>query len=1168
MVNLARDLGFHFNDGQGLAAQAQLIQYINLKLAAIGNPVWQGGTDRAFLDIARPLLTIHHEKNQRLSHALCAADQRIQDWLDKYLSDVAPSGAPRLPGNTFMLDRHGLARAMSLPADRDTFLSDHVSSYRLKQGVLHNPRKDRRTTAGVFHVAEGGLSIPDDKTAVPKGVFFKLLEAAVRPPEDLLLLPFTSSQTEKARLFVSLLLRPLVCPAVPGVISEKSLEIRFFAPGGLVSNLDFVESIFGNGGNPWLPENDAGLDVEHWTGHTGCVILAPHLTGLRKKDLGLPRWEGATDRQKRDGMCWKAEDELYNGGQAFKVAARDMDGVMVTIIADNYFGYCKKEVKTQISFSANLYGLAEEEHSGGAVAFPAYDLGEEFHLEGRLPQNGATFKDVSSAYGGVFMDVMPEGYAVDKNHPDVIYVPEDARFHLPRQSVTWGAGAEERRIKLLAGRTYVLPSGYKVRIKKQTGGTAWHLVGTSGEGTVCHKPCTVSGGGKSEISKSITDAMVQGPLFAADFVKDMDAVSAVVDRRFGEQFKDAAKNDDMASRPLLSERRSLGSVIKLLTPSPEYTDAYNDWLKTLPPYVKEIVFVVKRYYHPDWGKDWRRRFSVDLVNGLPGHELKLNNTKLVANYLRVGHDETGAWRIFKVRQDFCAAEKVQVEDDITASVVVPAARLANLNPAYKNPSVKFVQNCEYRLFQRPDDCVHRGYDKQAESDISGPSVFLSNFEPLDRAVACELVEDATGFDQWTEPVKRLLTDFLKENRASHVVSPAHPRLVNGKPSKNPRYLQDRPDLVNPRGRYLGEMGTRLFRRVPSDRPVLLPVNAVLAGRRNNPPDPQIGLPALAVYNPIHCQELPELFMDFICSITGKSPSTTGFGTEGALTKGPFNALWPVVDLNNALLSYILTGYDGFTSAAGYVGPKIQVDHDISLLVPEIWCRMSVAERETSFLIKEGCLEKIEDFMHDGRKVLASRLGLRITRKFVRSFLGRIFSNPDAVFTDEMLAPERQGLDVFVEGVDAIVEAQQRAARHYFADGSVDAACPPLKALLHIMAHGHWEGKDVHHPEVRRLFARETVLKSGWYEERLRVCQAREASLWRRHVAALEEVLSRPGSSSSLAALNLSDRLALARAELKRLQSPAALDSLTGTLGADPFTGQTALQEREPAAGKR
>ena len=36
--------------------------------------------------------------------------------------------------------------------------------------------------------------------------------------------------------------------------------------------------------------------------------------------------------------------------------ARDERGVVVTVIADNYYGYCKKEVKTQISFASNLYG--------------------------------------------------------------------------------------------------------------------------------------------------------------------------------------------------------------------------------------------------------------------------------------------------------------------------------------------------------------------------------------------------------------------------------------------------------------------------------------------------------------------------------------------------------------------------------------------------------------------------------------------------------------------------------------------------------------------------------------------------------------------------------------------------------------------------------------------
>ncbi len=184
----------------------------------------------------------------------------------------------RLPSSTFALDRSGLARVMSLPPDADHLSSPYVQSYRLPQGILHNPKSDRRTTKGIFHIVEGGLPIPADKIGVPKQTFAALLAAALRPPESVLALPFTATQQNQVRLFVTLLLRPLVCPAT-GSAPAKTMETRFFAPASLVSNLDFVEGIFGNGGDPYLPENNAALDAMHWTGHTGCVILAPHLIG-------------------------------------------------------------------------------------------------------------------------------------------------------------------------------------------------------------------------------------------------------------------------------------------------------------------------------------------------------------------------------------------------------------------------------------------------------------------------------------------------------------------------------------------------------------------------------------------------------------------------------------------------------------------------------------------------------------------------------------------------------------------------------------------------------------------------------------------------------------------------------------------------------------------------
>jgi hypothetical protein len=241
--------------------------------------------------------------------------------------------------------------------------------------------------------------VPPDKKAVPKVSFARLLQAALNPPPELLELPFTARENEKARTMLSLLLRPVVRPGVQGYCDERSMEIRFFAPGSLAASLDFAESIFGNSGDPLIPENDATLDPLHWTGTTGCVILATHLVGLTKKELGLPSWDKASERQRREGMCWKVASEKYNDGKAFKISARDERGVIVSIIADNYFGYSKKEIKAQISYSANLLGLAEEEHSGGALVFPAYNLGTRFVPDTNLNSKGHSYAQVLRLMG-------------------------------------------------------------------------------------------------------------------------------------------------------------------------------------------------------------------------------------------------------------------------------------------------------------------------------------------------------------------------------------------------------------------------------------------------------------------------------------------------------------------------------------------------------------------------------------------------------------------------------------------------------------------------------------------------------------------------------------------------------------------------------------------------
>ena len=124
---------------------------------------------------------------------------------------------------------------------------------------------------------------------------------------------------------------------------------------------------------------------------------------------------------------------------------------------------------------------------------------------------------------GDAVDVKAEGYAVDKDYSDVIYVPENAAFSIPKQSITWDKEGKKQSLGLKPGTTYILPNGYKIEMVKKgsnsavkekagaSGGdsrlTTWRLKGTLAEGVHCHKPATVSGGGKSEISKRVCEQL-------------------------------------------------------------------------------------------------------------------------------------------------------------------------------------------------------------------------------------------------------------------------------------------------------------------------------------------------------------------------------------------------------------------------------------------------------------------------------------------------------------------------------------------------------------------------------------------------------------------------------------------------------------------------------------
>ena len=571
------------------------------------------------------------------------------------------------------------------------------------------------------------------------------------------------------------------------------------------------KSIFGNAGDPFLPENDAGLDAEHWTGHTGCVILAPHLVKATKKSLGLPHWDEATERQRRDGMCWKDENEFYNNGGAFKITARDERGVIVTIIADNYFGYCKKEVKTQISYAANLYGLCEEEHAGGALVYPSYDLGEEFHADKHVRYRGPFLRGSRSSWPARRWSCSRKAMRLTRNIPDIIYVPRDVHFDLQQADRHLARRRRPNsRSNCWPDKIYIRPSGYRVRMEKPVG-----------------QPRLAAGRHGGRRRRSATSPAPFPAAANRKFPNPSPTPSFTgrssrrISKRTSTWWRNCSRaitRTVSATRRKAARTRARFSVRNVRSarssncsrPSSAITRTNSTrGSSSIPQYLLELVFVVKRFYKPAWGGNWREHFSVDIINGTPGNELKCDNRKLVSNFLRVGYDADGSWRVFGLRKDFHPAAKMQMEDDITASVVVPAGALQHLNPDYTNPSVKFVHNMRDTACSsgrtRPSIAATTNRRKRTcpSRTISFPISSRCTAED-----ARELVEDAIGFDNYTEPMQTLDPGSVARQRRAAIISspPAHPRMVDGKPSKNPRYLQKRPDLVNAREAYAGRNG--------------------------------------------------------------------------------------------------------------------------------------------------------------------------------------------------------------------------------------------------------------------------------------------------------------------------------------------------------------------------
>ena len=92
--------------------------------------------------------------------------------------------------------------------------------------------------------------MPEDKVGVAKRVAGRMLQLALAPPQELLCLPFTAAQSRQAGCFVSLLVRPIVCPEVPGfasILLSGQFRIHFAKVGTsytATTTFDTVEERF------------------------------------------------------------------------------------------------------------------------------------------------------------------------------------------------------------------------------------------------------------------------------------------------------------------------------------------------------------------------------------------------------------------------------------------------------------------------------------------------------------------------------------------------------------------------------------------------------------------------------------------------------------------------------------------------------------------------------------------------------------------------------------------------------------------------------------------------------------------------------------------------------------------------------------------------------------
>ena len=71
----------------------------------------------------------------------CPTDRRVEGFLNDHFEDLNLDSPLRLPSESLVLPRHGIARELSISEGTDSYSNPYLTSFRVRNGILHNPQR-------------------------------------------------------------------------------------------------------------------------------------------------------------------------------------------------------------------------------------------------------------------------------------------------------------------------------------------------------------------------------------------------------------------------------------------------------------------------------------------------------------------------------------------------------------------------------------------------------------------------------------------------------------------------------------------------------------------------------------------------------------------------------------------------------------------------------------------------------------------------------------------------------------------------------------------------------------------------------------------------------------------------------------------------------------------